>query len=298
MTEISNINWKQTDDGRWLAYDENNLQIIGWVHQSSDDKWFYCYSDDIAKNWFKDSDGRWYYFSPCQQVTYGHQYYVGEMMVNWVEIEDKWYYLIPNSIPSEGLYRGQTLINTTEEIDGVNYNFNTSGEWVEDEEGVSDKCAEFIGSWEGFYSKAYADPYYGSSVQAYWTIGFGTCYCVHPEAFPNGLNSTITREYALELLKDEANKCYFKIVADLKSKGVTLNSDQISSLVSFSYNCGISALFGSSLYKNICNGVIDENTIMNCFRMWNKANGQYSNGLDRRRIREANIFSKGIYENN
>lgn len=289
MTEISNINWKQTDDGKWLAYDENNSQIIGWVHQSSDDKWFYCYSDDIAKNWFKDSDDRWYYFSPCQQVTYGHQYYVGEMMVNWVKIEDKWYYLVPNSIPSEGLYRGQTLIDTTEEIDGVNYNFSTSGEWMENNK-ADMKLVKFIESWEGFPNNGYK--YY--DCVGILTQGFG----LTGEEISN-LPNPITQEKAEELLINTLNNKYIPpIVNDLNKRGITLSEQQLHSLISMAYNVGYAGVLGSTLYKNVCNGVRDENTIISNFTAWSNGGGKRIEGLYKRRLSEAKMFLYGDYTGN
>ena len=139
---------------------------------------------------------------------------------------------------------------------------------------------------------------YGASVKDYWTIGFGTCYCSNPSAFPNGLNSTCTRKEALKWLKEEADKCYNKIKTNLTNKGIVLSSHQMDALSSFSFNCGENALFGSSLYKYIIQGGTDANKIKTYFRMWNKANGQVSKGLDRRRIAEAEMFSYGVYNNN
>ena len=43
---------------------------------------------------------------------------------------------------------------------------------------------------------------------------------------------------------------------------------------------------------------VRKNKIKTYFRMWNKANGQVSKGLDRRRIAEAEMFSYGVYNNN
>ena len=298
MIELDKVNWKETEDGRWLAYQEDGTQITGWLHDLQRDTWFWCYSDDVAKGWFKDSDGRWYYFFPEQCVDYNRQMYKGEMKTGWLQDKGKWYYLSPFGSPIQGIYRGMMLQSITETIDNVDYTFGVDGSWIEPNNGISNKCAEFIGSWEGFYSKAYADPYYGTNVKAYWTIGYGTCYCVKPEAFSNGLNSTCTKEQALEWLKEEANKCYFKIKKVAKDKGLELNEDQLSALTSFSYNCGTSALFGSTLWRNICNGVRDENTIKNNFCAWSMANGQRSEGLYRRRVREANMFLYGTYENN
>lgn len=297
MLELSRINWKQTDDGKWLAYDENGNQITGWLHDINRDSWYFCYSDDIATGWMKDIDERWYYFFPEQCLDYNKEMYRGEMKTGWLKDGDKWYYLLPWTNFNIELYKGQMLLDTTEEIDNVEYSFDKNGSLI-DNSGISDKCAEFIASFEGFYSKAYADPYYGANVKSYWTIGYGTCYCVHPEAFLDGLNSTITKEKALELLKDEANKCYQKIISNLKSKEIKLNEDELSALVSFAYNCGTSALFGSTLYKNICAGITDENTIKANFTAWSKANGQISEGLYKRRVREVDIFLYGTYKNN
>lgn len=293
------MGWKQEND-TWKWFDDSGKQITGWFKCSLDNSWYFLCSDDIMTGFLQDDDDRYYYFSPSQQIIDGKQYYKGQMVTGWIKYNEKQCYLYDGSRPDLGLYKGQCLIDGIYEMPydkNKKYTFDKDGYLVEDNSGLSDKGAEFIGSWEGFYPKAYYDPYYPNNTN--WiTIGYGTTYAVTPKAFPNGINSTCTKQQALEWLKEEANDCYNKIKANLNSKGISLSASQMDSLTSFAYNCGTSALFGSSLYKNICNGVIDENTIMSCFRMWNKANGQYSNGLDRRRIREANIFSKGVYENN
>ena len=90
----------------------------------------------------------------------------------------------------------------------------------------------------------------------------------------------------------------YKIKTNLTNKGIVLSSHQMDALSSFSFNCGVNALFGSSLYKYIIQGGTDANKIKTYFRMWNKANGQVSKGLDRRRIAEAEMFSYGVYNNN
>lgn len=298
MRELEKIVWKQTEDNRWLAYDENETQITGWLHDLSRDTWYYCCSDNIQTNWLKDTDERWYYFFTEQCVDYGKQYYKGEMKTGWLNDNGKWYYLIPYSYPSLGIYKGQMLLNTTEEINGIEYTFDETGTWKENTGEVSDKLATFTGSWEGFYDHAYADPYYGEEIVSYFTIGFGTCYCSIPEAFPDGLNSTCTREQALQWLKQEETNCYKAIESNLKNKGIILKQHQIDALADFAYNCGTGALFGSTLYRYITNGGNDAETIKSYFRMWNKANGQVSVGLDKRRISEANLYNYGDYTGN
>lgn len=119
---------------------------------------------------------------------------------------------------------------------------------------IISKGARFIGSWEGFYSHAYEDPYYPGNSN-WWTIGYGTTRKVTPEAFPDGLNSICTEEQAIKWLQDEAKNCADTLKADLDAKGVTLAQNEFDALISFSYNCGCNALLGSTLYKNIIAGV-------------------------------------------
>lgn len=290
MLELNKINWKQADEEKWLAYGDNNIQIIGWLHDISRDRWYYCFSDDIAKNWFQDTfDGRWYYFSPCQQTTYNNQYYVGEMMTNWVKIEGKWYYLVPESITSEGVYRGQCLIDTTEEIEGINYSFDKSGAWIEENK-ADMKLVKFIESWEGFPNNGYK--YY--DCVGILTQGFG----LTGDEIAN-LPNPISREQAEELLINTLNNKYIPpIINDLNSKGITLTITQLHSLISMAYNVGYVGVLGSTLYRNICNGVKDENTITSNFIAWSKAGGKTISGLYKRRLSESKLFLHGDYTGN
>ena len=293
---LTNKNWKE-NNGKWTLWN-NDAQVTGWVHDTNRDTWYYCYSSDIAVGWMQDYDGRWYYFFKEQCVDNNKQMYRGEMKTGWLKDKDKWYYLMPYSYPSEGIYKGQMLLETIREINGVEYKFDSTGAWKENTNEVSDKLAEFTGSWEGFYSKAYADPYYGAGVKSYWTIGYGTCYCSIPEAFPNGLNSTCTREQALQWLKQEENNCYKAVEKNLKYHGIILDQCQIDALADFAYNCGTGALFGSTLYKNILNGKLDKDTITSGFKAWIYANGIVSKGLLNRRLGEIKLFLYGDYTGN
>jgi GH24 family phage-related lysozyme (muramidase) len=59
-------------------------------------------------------------------------------------------------------------------------------------------------------------------------------------------------------------------------------------------------MFGSSLYRYIVNGGRDSETILKYFRMWNKVIENNEpvvwEGLDIRRVAEANIFNNNIYD--
>ena len=288
MKELTNIKWVKPDDGKWLAYDDNNTQITGWLHDLNRDTWYYCYSDNIATGWFKDKDDRWYYFFDKQCVDYGKQMYLGEMKIGWLKDSNgKWYYLLPKSIPSEGIYKGQCIIDTELEIDGVEYEFNEYGEWIEETEGVSNKGIDFIKSFEGYY----AEPYY--DIVNIKTLGYGM---TGKEI--EGL-TYVTEEQATKMLKDLVNKKYYPpIKKALDNKGITLSQNKIDALVSMAYNIGYMGVLNSTLFKNICNGITDENTITNNFCSWSMAGGKQVYGLLRRRQAEAKIFLYGEYNNN
>ena len=292
------VEWNETHDGKWKAYDEKDNQLTGWVKEENTGKWYYCCSDDVQTGWFKDGKA-WYYLSPCKQVVEGKQLYKGEMVTGWIELEDGWYYLSEGSYPAEAIYQGMMLANTTKNIGGKDYKFDAAGKWINEANKLSEEGAKFIGSWEGFYDHAYYDPCWGRQVKKYWTIGYGTTYQAKPEAFPCGLNSKCTQEQALEWLKEEANnKCAIKIEQYAACSNVKLNQNEFDALIDFCYNAGTSALFGSSLWRNIVNGNRDEATIIECFEMWSYANEKYYKGLNRRRKAEARLFLYGDYTGN
>ena len=64
------------------------------------------------------------------------------------------------------------------------------------------------------------------------------------------------------------------------------------------YNIGESGLLGSTLFKNICNGVTDKDTICSNFLAWSNGGGHRIEGLYRRRCKEANMFLYGDYTGN
>lgn len=99
---------------------------------------------------------------------------------------------------------------------------------------LSEEGAAFIASWEGLELKAYVDPV------GVLTIGVGhTGIDVKP-------GMTITRERAFELLQADAAKAA-KAVTDLVK--VPLNQNQEDVLISFTFNCGITALLDSDLLE-------------------------------------------------
>ena len=247
------------------------INNMGW---QKEEIWGYTNEDGTkATGWLKDNNN-WYYLKD------------GVMSVGWVKDGDKWYYLYPN---------GSMVYSCIMIIDGKEYAFDEHGAW--DGVVLSNKGAEFIGGWEGLYLKAYEDPYYKGN-QRYWTIGYGTTYSVNSEAFPNGLNSTCTKEQAIQWLKEEAKSCGELINSDMESRKINLSQNQLDALISFAYNCGVSTLFNSTLYKNVINGVNEGIAIVESFQIYDRANGQTSQGLLKRRNAEANLFLNGDYAGN
>lgn len=267
----------------WCLVKDDNTLAIGWNQVG--DYWYYMYANgSMACDEWLQLSGIWYKVNDK-----------GQMITGWWQDPNtqKWYYLEEQS----NGHKGEMYINGTFTINGKSYSFDSTGAWVEIQDLLSDDGAKFIGSWEGFYSQAYEDPYYPGN-QNWWTIGYGTTYAVTPEAFSNGLNSTCTEEQAIGWLKDEAQACAQTIKSDLDSKSVSLNQNQLDALISFAYNCGANALLSSTLYKNIVAGIRDANTITSNFQAWSNANGQRSDGLYKRRTSEANLFLNSDYTGN
>lgn len=134
--------------------------------------------------------------------------------------------------------------------------------------------------FEGYRSKAYADPAHGWKVP---TIGYGTT------VYPNGVRvkrgDTCTHEQAVQFAMHDIET--IRMPAIKKVIKVDLNTNQLSALISFSYNVGIGALAKSTLAKKINAGV--EN-VTSEFLKWNKAGGKTVAGLTRRRVAEAKLF--------
>lgn len=123
---------------------------------------------------------------------------------------------------------------------------------------------------------AYPDPGTGG---APWTIGWGH---TGPEVV-KGLNWTQLKAdevFAQDLAKFESG------VGALLKHGAT--QAQFDALVCFAYNCGLTALKGSTLLKLFNDGRFD--LVPAQFARWNKAGGKEMKGLTRRRAAEVALF--------
>lgn len=260
-------NWK------WCATDSTGKIIKGWYKDN--EKWYHLNEETgvMDTGWFQDKDSHWYYLDEVN----------GDMKTGWIQLKGIWYYLEPNS----NGYQGSCYIDCTSTISGKSYTFDKDGHLVENSL-VSDNCINFVKSWEGFYADKYYDCV-GVLTQGYGLTGDEIA------KLPN----TISEETASNLLKEVINSKYATVVkADLDSKCIKLKQNEFDALVSFSYNCGTGALFGSTLYKNVVAGIRDLDKITANFQAWSNGGGKRIEGLYRRRTKEAAMFLKADYTGN
>ena len=113
------------------------------------------------------------------------------------------------------------------------------------------------------------------------TIGYG-----HTAGVYDGM--VITQEQAEEFLKQDINWAVNAVNNNVK---VRLNQNQFDALVSFTFNCGESALKTSDLLSLINQNKLYE--AANQFDLWVHAGGKVVSGLVRRRKAEKDMFLSG-----
>jgi lysozyme len=257
----------------WCLIDDTDKLVTGWCQVG--DYWYYFYSNgSMATGWL-----------PLEKYYYLNE--SGQMKTGWVQDDGKWYYLIEESNSDKAEYKGQMVANCTREINGKNYTFDEHGAMIESKSLVTIELIDFVKTFEGFSATPYFDEV------GVKTLGYG----LTGEEI-EGI-SEVTEEEATNLLKDWVERKYAPVIKeDLDSRGITLKQNEFDALVSFAYNCGTGALFGSTLYKNVCAGVRNLDIITSNFQAWSKAGGQRLEGLYRRRTQEANIFLNADYTGN
>lgn len=129
-----------------------------------------------------------------------------------------------------------------------------------------------IKSFEGLRLQAYRD------AVGIWTIGYGTTRGVQP-------GMKISEKEAEEFLQDDLAR-FEKAINDAVK--VSINDNQFSALVSFTYNVGSGALRSSTLLRLLNRG--DIRGAANQFPRWNRAGGRVLPGLTRRRNAERALF--------
>lgn len=150
------------------------------------------------------------------------------------------------------------------------------------------KAADFIKKEEGLRLKAYLDQ------AGIPTIGYGTT--IYEDGKKVKLGDFISKEVAESLLTKDMDRRWNAIKYAVK---VRLNENQISAIVSLTYNIGVGGFVNSTLLRRI-NAGASEQDIRAAFAMWNKitvkdpATGLFkkveNNGLTGRRKREADLY--------
>ena len=140
---------------------------------------------------------------------------------------------------------------------------------------VSDAGAQLVARFEGYRSTAYKD------AAGVWTIGYGHTGYVKFYGKNVCAGMTITKEQALELLKDDLSKAE-KAVNKYYSR-YTWNQNEFDALVSFAFNIG-------SIDQLTANGIRSRSIIAEKILLYNKAGEKTLAGLTTRRKAEQALF--------
>lgn len=138
---------------------------------------------------------------------------------------------------------------------------------------ILDKAIGLIKSLEGCRLTAYLD-----SVGVP-TIGWGSTDGIH-------LGMTWTQAQADSSLLDEVEKCATRINALITKP---INNNQLSALVSFTYNVGLNAFYHSRLLIYLNQG-LSKDVVAKEFLRWDHGGGKVIPGLTRRRRIEHDLY--------
>jgi lysozyme len=142
---------------------------------------------------------------------------------------------------------------------------------------TSDAGLKLIMQFEGLRLKAYLCP------AGVWTIGYGHTSAAGLPEVREGMR--ISAQEAEEILRRDLAG-FETAVAGMV--GTELTQAQFDVLVSFTYNCGVGALKGSTLLKRVNAGAFD--AVPAELMKWTKAKGKELPGLVRRRRAEAALW--------
>jgi lysozyme len=144
---------------------------------------------------------------------------------------------------------------------------------------VSDNGIRLIQEFEGLRLTSYLC---SASVP---TIGYGATF--YQDGSKVKLGQTITRDQANQLLKDHLKEFEGSVIGLLNTTKV--NQNQFDALVSFCFNLGAANLAKSQLLRFIKANPNDPKIAAE-FAKWNRAGGEVSRGLVRRRKKEAELY--------
>lgn len=151
---------------------------------------------------------------------------------------------------------------------------------------MTEKGKALIRQYEGCRLVAYKCP------AGVWTIGYGNTF--YADGTPVKEHDKIDQATANQLLDLTLEKFERQVRLVLGDVLPTLPKESVDALVSFAYNCGVSAFAKSTLLKKIKadkNGIAAINAE---FAKWNKAGGKVLAGLTKRRKAEFELYLEGI----
>jgi lysozyme len=144
--------------------------------------------------------------------------------------------------------------------------------------GAGDIAANLIRQYEGLELTA-KDDGFGTP-----TIGYGTIN--YPDGKDVQLDDTITIDQAEQYMWYELD---IKINTIKNAAKVQLSDNSLAALASFAYNEGLTALFNSTLWYELNNGIALP-VVAKQFEKWVYSNGNFVEGLKNRRIAEETLF--------
>jgi lysozyme len=121
------------------------------------------------------------------------------------------------------------------------------------------------------------------------TIGYGATY--YHDGSKVKLGHTITRDQANQMLKEHLKEFESSLIGLLNTTKV--NQNQFDALVSFNYNLGPTNLAKSQLLRFVKANPNDPKIAAE-FAKWNRAGGEVSTGLVRRRKKEAQLYFAAV----
>ena len=144
---------------------------------------------------------------------------------------------------------------------------------------ISAAGLEFIKKFEGLRLSAYHCP------AGIVTIGYGST------RYPDGRLVMISDELNSEEEATQLLLSTISIYENAVNENLSnVNQNQFDALVSFTYNVGVQAFSESTLLEKAKINVNDL-SIYDEFKRWNKASGMVLAGLTKRRMEEANLYS-------
>lgn len=150
---------------------------------------------------------------------------------------------------------------------------------------ISIGCVNLVKQFEGFKSKAYPDP--ATNGEPY-TIGYGSTRYANGDKVK--LGEMLTMPEAERLLIFDLERRLGAIRAWLPYQ---MNQNQVDSVLSFVYNCGVGAFEKSTLRKLIWDNPHNP-IIRQEFMKWTRANSKVMKGLQNRRAAESELYFKPV----